>query len=132
MLTRITSPASRTAPTSEMTVNGTGNDSVKDVTNGGVSGTGHFTLTGAINDRGTYIGYRSVTGQVATVRNALIGKKGTITIVITIRLGTESPAPWTIVSGTKSYVGLHATGRLIVDNYWSDPYTFVLTGTVSR
>ena len=131
-VTRITSPASRTARSSEMTVNGTGNGPVNDVTNGGVAGTGHFTLTGAINDRGTYIGYRSVRGQVAKVRTVLIGKKGTITIVITIRLGKESPAPWTIMSGTKRYVGLHATGRLIVDNYWSDPYTFVLAGSVSR
>jgi hypothetical protein len=132
VVTRITSPASRTASSSEMTVNGTGDGPVNDVTNGGVAGTGHFSVTGAINDRGTYIGYRSVRGHVAKVRNVLIGKKGTITIVITIRLGTESPAPWTIVSGTKSYVGVHATGRLIVDNYWSNPYTFVLSGTVSR
>jgi hypothetical protein len=131
-VTRITSPASRTAPSSEMTVNGTGNGVVNDVTNGGVASTGRFTLTGAINDRGTYIDYRSVRGQVAKVRKVLIGREGAITIVITIHLGTESPPPWSIVSGTKSYVGLHATGRLIVDNYESDPYTFVLTGTVSR
>ena len=131
-VTRVTSPASPTAPSSEMTMTGTGDGPVNDVTNGGVASTGHFTLTGAISDNGTYIDYRSVRGQVAKVRKILIGKKGTITIVITIRLGTESPAPWTIVSGTKSYVGLHATGRLIVDNYDSDPYTFVLSGTVSR
>lgn len=121
-----------------MTVEGTGNGPVNPgpsgtgVTNGGVASTGHFTVTGAINDKGTYTGYRSVGGQIAKVRDVLIGKKGTITIVITIHLGTESPAPWTITSGTKSYFGLHGKGRQIVDNYESNPYSFVMKGTVSR
>jgi hypothetical protein len=137
-VTRITSPASLAAPSREVTLEGTGNGPVNPgpsgtgVTNGGVAGTGHFTLTGAINDKGTYIGYRSVRGQIAKLRDVLTGKKGTITIVITIHLGSESPAPWTITSGTKSYVGLHGKGRLIVDNYESNPYTFVMKGTVSR
>lgn len=137
-ITRITSPASLAALSSEVTLEGTGNGPVNPgpsgtgVTNGGVAGTGHFTLTGAINDKGTYVGYRSVRGQIAKVRDVLTSKKGTITIVITIHLGRESPAPWTITSGTKSYVGLHGKGRLIVDNYESDPYTFVMNGTVSR
>jgi hypothetical protein len=121
-----------------MTVEGTGNGPVNPgpsgtgVTNGGVASTGHFTVTGAINDKGTYTGYRSVGGQIAKVRDVLIGKKGTITIVITIHLGTESPAPWTITSGTKSYFGLHGKGRQIVDNYESNPYTFVLKGAILR
>jgi hypothetical protein len=138
MVTRITSPAALAARSSEVTLEGTGNGPVNPgpygtgVTNGGIAGTGHFTLTGAINDKGTYIGYRSVRAQIAKVRDVLTGKKGTITIVITIHLGRESPAPWTITSGTKSYVGLHGKGRLIVDNYESDPYTFVMKGTVSR
>jgi len=137
-VTRITSPAALTAPSNEVTLEGTGNGPVNPgpngtgVTNGGVAGTGHFTLTGAINDKGTYIGYRSVRGQIAKVRDVLTGKKGTITIVITIHLGRESPAPWTITSGTKRYAGLHGKGRLIVDNYESNPYTFVMEGTVSR
>jgi len=137
-VTRITSPASLAAPSNEVTLEGTGNGPVNPgpygtgVTNGSVAGTGHFTLTGAIDDKGTYIGYRSVRDQIATVRDVLTSKKGTITIVITIHLGRESPAPWTITSGTKSYVGLHGKGRLIVDNYESDPYTFVMKGTVSR
>jgi hypothetical protein len=136
-VTRIT-PASLAAPSNEVTLEGTGNGPVNPgpygtgVTNGSVAGTGHFTLTGAIDDKGTYIGYRSVRDQIATVRDVLTSKKGTITIVITIHLGRESPAPWTITSGTKSYVGLHGEGRLIVDNYESDPYTFVMKGTVSR
>jgi hypothetical protein len=123
-----------------MTLKGTGDGPVNPgpngmgVTNGGVAGTGRFTLTGAINDEGTYIGYRSVRGRVATVRNVLTGTKGTITIVARIQLGGggESPPPWTITSGTTRYLGLHGTGRLIVDNFESDPYTFVMRGTVSR
>jgi hypothetical protein len=137
-VTRITSPPSLVAPSSEVTMQGTGNGPVNPgpsgtgVTNGGVAGTGHFTLTGAINDKGTYIGYRSVRGEIAKVRTVAVGQNGTITFVTTIHLGSELPARWTITSGTKSYVGLHGKGRVIVDNYESNPYTFVIKGTVSR
>jgi hypothetical protein len=137
-LTRISSRSSYTVPSGELTVKGTGDGPVNPgptgtgVTNGGVAGIGHFTATGAITDNGTYIDYRSVRGQIARVRNVLVGEKGTITLVITIHLGRESPAPWTIVSGTKRYAVLHGSGRLTVDNYQADPYTFVLEGTVSR
>ena len=70
-------------------------------------------------------------GQIAKVRSVTVGTKGTITFVITIDLATGSSA-WTITSGTKSYVGLHGKGTLTVDNYQSNPYTFVMKGTVSR
>lgn len=134
----ITWPASLAAPSNEVTLEGTGNGPVDPgptgtgSTDGSLSGTGHFTATGAIDDNGTYSQYRSVTGQIAKIRTVIVGKKGTITLVTTIHLGTESPAPWTVISGTKSYVGLRGTGRLTVDNYASDPYTFVMKGTVSR
>ena len=60
-------------------------------------------------------------------------KKGTITTeTTTIHLARESPAPWAITSGTTRYAGLHGKGRLIVDNFESNPYTFVMKGTVSR
>ena len=49
----------------------------------------------------------------------------------TIDLSTGSSA-WTVSSGTKSYAGLHGKGTMTVDNYQSDPYTFVMKGTVSR
>jgi hypothetical protein len=136
-LTRITSPTSPAAPSSEVTLAGTGNAGVNPgptgmgVTDGGVAGTGHFTATGAITDKGTYTHYRSVKGQIAKVRSVTVGTKGTITFVITIDLSTGSSA-WTITSGTKSYVGLHGKGTLTVDNYESNPYTFVMKGTVSR
>lgn len=137
-VTRISSSSLPAGPSSELTIKGTGNGPVNPgpsghgVTNGSVAGTGRFTATGAITDSGTYIGSRRVTGQIATVRDVLTGKNGTITIVITIHLGTESPAPWTITSATKAYAGLHGRGRLTVDNYEADPYTFVLQGTASR
>ena len=137
-VTRIIPPSSLSPPSGEMTVQGTGNGPVKPgpsgngVTNGGVAGTGRFTATGAITDSGTYTAYRRVRGQVARVRDVLVGKKGTITIVITIHLGTESPAPWAVTAGTKRYAGLHGRGTLTVDNYEANPYTFVLKGIVSR
>lgn len=137
-VTRITSPISLAVPSSAVTLEGTGNGPVNlgpsgvGVTDGSVGGTGHFTVAGAINDKGTFVGYRSVKGQIAKIRTVTVGKKGTITYVTTIHLGTESPAPWTIISGTKSYAGLHGKGRLTVDNYQSNPYTFVMKGTVSR
>ena len=52
--------------------------------------------------------------------------------MITIHLGTESPAPWAVTAGTKRYAGLHGRGTLTVDNYEANPYTFVLKGIVSR
>ena len=70
-------------------------------------------------------------GQIATIRTVNAGKNGTITFVITIDLATGSSA-WTITSGTKSYAGLHGKGTLTVDNFESNPYTFVMKGTVSR
>ena len=136
-VTRITSRTSPAAPSSALTLTGTGNGPVNPgptgmgVTDGGVSGTGHFTATGAVDDTGTYVHYRSVKDQTATVRTVNTGRKGTITIVITIDLATGSSA-WTITSGTKNYVGLHGKGTLTVDNFERDPYTFVMRGTVSR
>ena len=121
-----------------MTLAGTGNGPVNPgpygmgVIDGGVSGTGRFTATGAINDKGTYTHYRSVDSQnIAKVRSVNVGTKGTITFVITIDLSTGTSA-WTITSGTKSYARLHGKGTLTVDNFESDPYTFVMKGTVSR
>ena len=136
-VTRITSPISLAAPSREVTLAGTGDGPVNPgptgmgVTDGSVAGTGHFTITGAIDDKGTFIGYRSVSGQIAKVRGVYAGKNGTITFVTTIDLSTGSSA-WTVTSGTRSYAGLRGKGTMTVDNYQSDPYTFVMKGTVSR
>lgn len=138
MVTRLGTPSSLAAPSDEVTLEGTGNGPINPgasgagVTDGGVASTGHFTVVGAIHDEGTYTDYRSVKGQIATVRKVLAGTKGTITIVITIHLDTEAPARWTITSATRSDAGLHGVGTLTVDNYQADPYTFVMKGTVSR
>jgi len=136
-VTRITSPTSLAAGSSEITVAGTGDGPVNPgptgmgVTDGSVAGTGHFTITGAIHDKGAFTGYRSVRGQIAKIRGVYVGTKGTITFVTTIDLSTASSA-WTISSGTKSYAGLRGKGKMTVDNYQSDPYTFVMKGTVSH
>lgn len=137
-LTRIGSRSALTAFSGEVTVKETGSGPVNPgpngngVTDGGIGGTGHFVVTGAINDKGTYIGYRSVRGQIAKIRTVLHGKQGTIIIVTTVHLGAESPAPWTITSATNHYSGLRGSGKVTVDNYEADPYTSVLKGTVSR
>ena len=138
-LTRISTHSPPETGLREITVTGTGNGPVNPgpsgngVTNGGVAGAGRFTVTGAIDDHGTYTAYRKVSGRIAKVRDVLVGRSGTVTIVITIHLGTESaPAPWTIVSATGSHAGVRGRGTLTVDNYAADPYTFVLKGAVSR
>jgi hypothetical protein len=103
----------------------------QEVTNGGVAGTGRFTITGAAADHGTVTDYRTVKGNTALIRRVAVGNKGTITFLITINLNTGSE-PWTITSATKSYAGLHGKGTETVDNYNASPATFALKGTVSQ
>lgn len=115
-----------------MTVQCTENVTGQDVTNGGVSGTGHCTLTGALHDRGRATDYRTQKGETALIRRVVTGAKGTITFLITIPLGGGTGGEsWTITSGTKSYTKLHGRGHQVVDNYQGTPATFVLKGTVS-
>jgi hypothetical protein len=101
------------------------------VTDGGVAGTGRFTITGAATDYGTVTDYRTVKGNTAVIRRVAVGNKGTITFLITINLNTGSE-PWTIESATRSYAGLHGQGTETVDNYSAMPATFALKGTVSQ
>ena len=103
-----------------------------DVTNGGVSGTGHFTISGAIADAGAVTDYRTVKGNNVLIRRAAVGKKGTITFLITLQVSASTPGKWTITSATRIYKGLHGNGTQVVDNYTSTPATFVLAGTVSQ
>ena len=79
------------------------------MTDGGVAGTGHFTASGAIADKGSVTGYRTVKGAFITLRFVSVGTKGTITFVVKIdtNVGTSR---WTIASGTKAYRGLHGKG----------------------
>ena len=135
-VTRITSPSAHAAPSVEVTLEGTGDGPVNPgngfgVTDGGIASTGRFALTGAIDDKGRYTMYRTVKNQTATIRTVAVGQNGTIIIVIAINL-SNGAAPWTIASGTRSYVGLHGKGSLTVDNFERNPYTFVMKGTVGR
>jgi hypothetical protein len=102
----------------------------QDVTDGGVGGTGHCTITGVRHDSGQATDYRTMNGETGFIRRVVTGAKGTITFVIRIDLvgGSE---PWTITSGTKTYAKLHGRGNEVVDNYSGSPATFVLKGTVS-
>lgn len=105
----------------------------RDVTNGGVSGTGRCALTGVLHDSGRTTDYRTQSGETAFIRRVITGAKGTITFVITIPLaGGPSGEPWKITSGTKFYTKLHGRGHQVVDNYAGSPATFVLKGTVSQ
>jgi hypothetical protein len=97
----------------------------------GVSGTGRFTISGAITEKGTVTDYRTQKGNTAVVRRVAVGKRGTITFVITIDLATGAE-PWTIASGTKAYRGLRGKGKEVVDAYYTQPATFVMKGTVSQ
>jgi hypothetical protein len=63
----------------KVTVRITGtNDDGDRVTNGGVAGHGNFTASGAITDKGTVTGYRTVKGALITLRFVTVGTKGTI------------------------------------------------------
>jgi hypothetical protein len=118
----------------KITVQSTETLSAQDVTDGGVSGTGHFTISGAITDKGAVTDYRTVKGNMVLIRRVAVGKNGTITFLIT--LYTTAPPTglgrWTITSATKSYKGLHGNGAQTVDDYNSTPATFALAGTVSQ
>jgi hypothetical protein len=103
-----------------------------EVTDGGVSGTGHCTLTGMLHDNGRATDYRTQNGETALIRRVVTGAKGTVTFLITIHLVNGGGEPWTIKSGTKAYTRLHGRGYRVVDNYAGSPATFVLKGTVSQ
>jgi hypothetical protein len=128
-------PATGSSPqpaNGKVTVKSTETLKSDDVTNGGVSGTGHFTISGAIADAGAVTDYRTVKGNKVLIRRVVVGKKGTITFLITLYQSASVPGKWTITSTTRTYKGLHGSGAQVVDNYTSTPATFVLAGTVSQ
>jgi hypothetical protein len=105
----------------------------QDVTDGGVAGTGHFTIAGAISDAGAVTDYRTVKGSKVLIRRVVVGKKRIITFLVTLDMGAPSTlGHWRITSATKSYEGLHGGGRQTVDDFESSPATFALAGTVSK
>lgn len=100
------------------------------VTNGGVAATGRFSISGAIHAKGKVTDYRTVMGATAWVRRVVASRRGTITFVIRIHLGSMSTERWTITAATDAYKGLRGRGTEVVDNYDNTPATFVLKGTV--
>ena len=106
----------------------------KDVTNGGVSGRGHFTASGAVVDSGKAVAYRRVKGDITTgsavitLRYVTVGKKGTITYRVKIDMKAAT-SRWTITSGTKRYTGLHGSGT---ERENADHTIVLLTGKVHR
>jgi hypothetical protein len=108
----------------------------QDVRNGGVSGKGQFTATGAIADKGTVVAYRTVKGNldtgnaVITVRNVAKGAKGTLTFLVKIVVHpATTTSRWTITSGTRAYKGLQGGGKEYEN---ADHTVTILAGTVSR
>jgi len=108
----------------------------QDVTNGGVSGRGRFTATGAISDSGSVVAYRTVKGNLdvgralITLRFVTRGKKGTITYLVKVRIEpTTTTSTWTIASGTKAYRDLHGSGH---ERENAEHTVVILTGQVSR
>jgi hypothetical protein len=89
--------------TSQITVRSWETLTGEDVTDGGVSGTGRFKISGAITDAGKITDYRTVKGTTIVIRRVTVGKRGAIAFRIMIQMGNTAPAPWTITSGTKAY-----------------------------
>ena len=123
-------PIAHAGPQGTVTVRAT-ESLEKHLTNGGMSGKGHFTISGAISDKGPVTDYRTQKANIAVVRRVAVGAKGTITFLITINVNTASET-WTIASGTKAYKGLHGKGKQVLDAWYSSPARFVMTGTVSQ
>ena len=94
-----------------------------------MAGTGHFTASGAISERGKVVVYRTVKDPLITLRYVTAGKKGTITFVVKINTNVAVTSRWTITSGTKAYKGLHGEG---IESENADYTVSTLTGTVSR
>ena len=113
----------------KVTVRITGtNDNGDNVTDGGIAGTGQFSASGAVADKGKCVAYRTVKGDRITLRFVSLGKRGSLTFVVRINtiLGISR---WTIGSGTKAYRGLHGKG---IERENADFTVSTLTGTVWR
>lgn len=113
----------------KVTVRMTFTNDGSDISDGSLAGTGRFTASGAIADKGPVRIYRTVKPGLITLRYVTLGKKGAITFVVKININAGT-ARWTIASGTKAYKGLHGKGT---ERENPPQYTIsILTGTVSR
>ena len=106
----------------------TGNASA---TNGAVAGVGHFTVSGAISDKGKSTSYRADKPTKTLIRRVLVGNKGTINLLVTISK-TAFTKLWTLTSGTRAYKGLHGAGTETSAVFTGNKVVVTLTGTVSQ
>jgi hypothetical protein len=111
-----------------VTVRVVGANDGRDVGDGSLAGTGRFTATGAITDKGKCLVYRTTKGALIILRYVTVGEKGTVTFVV--RIDTIlATSRWTITSGTRAYKGLHGKGT----ERENAQYTVsTLTGSVFR
>jgi hypothetical protein len=101
----------------------------RDVGDGSIAGKGSFTATGAIEDRGAVLIYRTKKPGLIILRDVAAGAKGTIVFVVKIDL-SQGTSRWTITSGTRAYKGLRGHGT---ESENPPTYTVsILSGTVSR
>ena len=127
----ISSCAAQSVPNNNLTVRCTEALTGQDVTDGGVAGTGHCTITGMLHDSGPTTDYRTQNGTAILIRRVVTGANGTITFQITIPTAGAGGERWTITSGTNAYAKVHGRGYQVVDDYTDSPATFVLKGTAS-
>ncbi len=100
-------------------------------TNGAVAGVGRFTVSGAITDKGKSTAYRTDKPTKTLIRRVLVGKEGTINVLVTISK-TAFTRLWTITSGTRAYKRLHGKGTEPSPVFSGDKVVLTLTGTVSQ
>jgi hypothetical protein len=91
------------------------------------TGHGRFTISGAITDRGTFLDvYHGIHPVKEPYTRTLSGAKGTITIA------GNAMGPWTIIGGTRSYLGLHGRGGRVVGVFGYARIRITMIGTVSQ
>jgi len=91
--------------------------SLQGVINGPQTIAGTFTVTGAVNDSGTYTERFRFAGQTAHVTKLLVGAAGTIRLdarAVVVPTGVTAigfaAGNWIVTGGTGAYAGLHAEG----------------------
>jgi len=91
------------------------------------TGRGSFTISGAMTDRGSFVDvYHGIHPVRESYTRTLSGAQGTITIA------GNAMEPWTILGGTRSYLGLHGGGRRVVGELRHACICITMTGTVSQ
>jgi hypothetical protein len=103
------SPTTSTALSSQVVFHLTGKTPSSDSVRGG-GGSGKFTLSGATTDSGSFVDYRSVSGDVIRIRRVLSAADGKLTMVVRIKMG-EGDKGWTITSGSGRYKGAEGKGE---------------------